>query len=367
MKSVHIATLHNRHDTRILLKECVSLSKDGHNVMLVVGDGEGNEDFGDVKIEDMGRPHGRVSSRLVPMWRAFRLTRKLKPDVIHFHDGFFLPFAILLAATGQHVIYDVHEDYPREVLAWRFSWPVRYAVSVSYTILEWIGGLMFTKILAATPRITRRFPPRKTHTIRNFPLHDELVTSGPVPYETRPPHFAYVGKITVDRGIREVIDALPRIDKTRVNLDLAGAFDPVGLREEIEHMPGWKHVLDRGWVGREDIARMLGEARAGLVVLYPRENYLHSYPIKLFEYMAAGLPVIVSDFPLWRHIIGDAQCGIFVDPMDPADIAQAMAWILDNPDEAKAMGERGRRAVENQYNWAQESKTLLQCYRSLAA
>ncbi|AHB47213.1 glycosyl transferase [Hyphomicrobium nitrativorans NL23] len=367
MKSAHIATLHHRHDTRILLKQCVSLANEGYDVALFVSDGDGDEVFNGVNIVDVGRTGGRVAGRLVPMWRAARQARKFKPDVIHFHDGMFLPFAILLAAAGYRVIYDVHEDYPREVFAWRFSWPVRYAASVSYAVLEWIGGLMFTKILAATPHIARRFPKRKTHTIRNFPLHEELVASDATPYAMRAPHFAYVGKITVDRGIREVVDALPRIDKAQVILDLAGAFDPAALREEIERMPGWRHVLDRGWVGREDIARMLGGARAGLVVLHPRENYLYSYPIKLFEYMAAGLPVIVSDFPLWRHLIGDARCGLFVDPRDPAAIAQAMAWILDNPDEAEAMGERGRLAVEDEYNWAQESRTLLQCYRALAA
>ena len=367
MTSVHIATLHNRHDTRILLKECVSLSNEGYDVFLLVGDGEGDETFDGVRIVDVGRPEGRVASRLVPMWRAARRARALKPDFIHFHDGMFLPFALLLAATGHRVIYDVHEDYPREVLAWRFSWPVRYAVSFGYTVLEWIGGLMFAQIVAATPHIARRFPAHKTHTIRNFPLHDELVASEASPYATRAARFAYVGKITVDRGIREVVEALTRIEETRAVLDLAGAFDPASLRADIERMPGWRYVRDRGWVGREEIAHLLGEARAGLVVLHPSENYRYSYPIKLFEYMAAGLPVIVSDFPLWRQLIGDAECGLFVDPLNPAAIAQAMTWILDNPEEAKAMGERGRLAVENDYNWARESRALLECYHSLAA
>ena len=101
----------------------------------------------------------------------------------------------------------------------------------------------------------------------------------------------------------------------------------------------------------------------GLVVLHPTRNYLDALPVKMFEYMAAGLPVIASDFPLWRKIIDGAGCGLLVDPLDPQAIAEAIDWVLAHPEEAEAMGRRGREAVEAIYNWERESETLVNLYK----
>lgn len=81
--------------------------------------------------------------------------------------------------------------------------------------------------------------------------------------------------------------------------------------------------------------------------------------------MSAGLPVIASDFPLWRTIVDGVQCGLLVDPQDPNDIAHAMQWILENPEKAKQMGKNGKRAVEETYNWEKESKKLISMYNEL--
>ncbi|QYX56780.1 glycosyltransferase [Roseovarius sp. SCSIO 43702] len=78
--------------------------------------------------------------------------------------------------------------------------------------------------------------------------------------------------------------------------------------------------------------------------------------------MGAGLPVIASDFPLWRQIVDGAGCGLLADPQDPRAIARAMDWILDNPDEAEEMGRRGKHAVETTYNWPTEAEKLVAFY-----
>jgi glycosyltransferase involved in cell wall biosynthesis len=85
----------------------------------------------------------------------------------------------------------------------------------------------------------------------------------------------------------------------------------------------------------------------------------------MFEYMSAGLPVIASNFPLWKEIVEGNKCGICVDPMDPKAIASAIQWMIDHPEEAEEMGKNGRRAVETKYNWANESKKLVGLYQRL--
>jgi glycosyltransferase involved in cell wall biosynthesis len=104
---------------------------------------------------------------------------------------------------------------------------------------------------------------------------------------------------------------------------------------------------------------------AGLVTLHPVINYLDALPVKMFEYMAAGIPVIASDFPLWREIVLGNQCGLCVDPMDPTAIAKAIDFLVIHPAEARQMGENGRRAVLERYNWSVEQAKLLTYYKNL--
>jgi glycosyltransferase involved in cell wall biosynthesis len=113
------------------------------------------------------------------------------------------------------------------------------------------------------------------------------------------------------------------------------------------------------------LLQLAGRTRAGIVTFHPVPNHTESQPNKLFEYMAAGLPVIASDFPRWRGIVEGHECGLVVDPKDPDRIAEAMQWILAHPVEAETMGDRGRQAVKRQYNWDLESGKLLKVYKEL--
>jgi glycosyltransferase involved in cell wall biosynthesis len=196
---------------------------------------------------------------------------------------------------------------------------------------------------------------------------EEWTLSNPAPFCERAPHAVYVGGITEVRGVREMVNAVAEIEEIDgVCLLLIGTFYPERLEEEMRALPGWKQVDFGGWRTREELAEILAGARIGLVLLHPTAQYRDSIPTKLFEYMAAGLPVVASDFPLLRRLVDTLQCGLVVDPLDVPAIADAIQFLLDQPEVAEEMGKRGREAVQTRFNWKADSRNLLAVYDKLS-
>lgn len=373
VKIAHITNVHPRGDTRIRIKEVGSITAMlGEPVALLVQDGKGDclEEDGKIRVLDTGpQPSGRLARMTVGVYRMWRAVRSLRPRLVHFHDPELIPLGLILKCFGHRVVYDVHEDLPRQVLT-KYWLPAfaRRPVSWSVAVMEWLAARVFDAIVSVTPKIAQRFPARKTVIVQNFPIPSELVITKGVPYKQRPPHFAYIGGMTRIRGIHEMIDAMTYTDQSReddILLRLAGTFQPLGLRSEIETMAGWRQVDFLGWVNRARVAEILGNVLAGLVLFLPAPNHMYAYPNKMFEYMSASLPVIASDFPLWRRIVDSAGCGLLVNPQDSQAIADAMRWILEHPVEAEAMGKRGRQTIEKYYNWNTEADKLVTLYKKL--
>jgi hypothetical protein len=360
--------VHPRGDTRILVKELRTLAAAGLGaVCLCVQDGRGDEVLeGGVSVIDLGpKPASRVGRSIVGSYRVWRTVRRLRPRVVHFHDPELIVVGLLLKLFGFRVIYDVHENVPQQIL--QKTWLpklVRTPVAICAKGVESLGSAVFDGVVAATPPIASRFPARKTVLVQNFPLPEELRPVDPAPMRDREPLAVYVGGISEIRGIRGMVEALALVPSHYgLMLSLAGTFSSDSLRHALVGSPGWSCVREAGWLDRGAVARVMGRARMGLLILHPVPNYVESQPIKLFEYMSAGLPVIASDFPLWRDMAG--ECSLFVDPLDPQSIADAMVWILDHPDEAERLGMKGRELVEKRFNWAKEGEKLVQLYGRL--
>lgn len=366
LKVAHLTSVHSASDVRIFYKECRTLAAAGYEVVLIAPH-DRNELLEGVRIRCVPRANGRASRMTRGAWQVFRAAWRERGDVYHIHDPELIPVGLLLTLCGRRVIYDVHEDLPLQISGkyWIPVW-TRRGVSWAAAGLEAVGSRLFRGIVAATPSIAARFPPRKTVTVHNFPDVGELVSPISRPFADRPPHVAYVGGIAAIRGIREIIESVAKLPEAlNARLVLAGRFYPPELLGSVRGMPGWGKVDYRGWQSRGELGELLAKVRVGLVVLHPRPNFLDSYPTKLFEYMSAGLPVVASDFPLWRGIVEGIGCGFVVDPLDPKAIAEAVQWLLENPTEAEAMGERGRKAIEGKYNWSIEANKLTRYYQDI--
>jgi glycosyltransferase involved in cell wall biosynthesis len=203
--------------------------------------------------------------------------------------------------------------------------------------------------------------------VHNYPPADELVRESFIPWESRRQSVAYVGGITVQRGICEMVSAMALLPASLpATLELAGPDTPTEVNgDELRQNPGWSRVHHHGLLDHANTFRLLRNARAGLVVLHGQLNHFESMPLKMFEYMGAGLPVIASDFPFWRKLIGETGCGVFVDPMKPSEIAQAIEFVLTHPREAQEMGRRGQAAVLQHFNWESEAAKLVKLYQHL--
>jgi glycosyltransferase involved in cell wall biosynthesis len=362
MTSVHSAT-----DVRIRQKECATLAAAGWEVVLVACAERSESGSDGVHLIAVPLGRGRLARTTIAAWRVYRAAKKEEADLYQLHDPELLPWAFLLKIRGKRVVYDVHEDLPIDILG--KTWiprPLRRIVSAGAAGVEWLAGRALDQVVAATPFIAQRFAQQGVTLVQNFPQAAEFPEISGCSYAARPAAFAYIGGIERERGIAEMIDAIGLLAaEERAELRLAGRFGSDSLRIAASIRPGWKHVRWEGWVDRVGIAELLGGVRAGLVVLHPLRNFLESQPTKLFEYMSAGLPVIASDFPFWRRIVSEADCGLLVDPLDPGSIAGAMHWILDHPEEAEAMGKRGRDAVRSKYSWAPEGDRLVALYERL--
>jgi glycosyltransferase involved in cell wall biosynthesis len=299
-------------------------------------------------------------------FHARTAARRVAADVYHLHDPELLPLGFLLAADGHRVLFDAHEDLAAQIMSKPYLPAfVRPLLAACARGLQWLSGRLLSGIVAATPAIAAGYPPAKTFLVQNFPLPNELELVAGLPYAERPSRIAYVGGVTAVRGVAEMIQAAGLVSQEReCILTMAGRCEE-GLLERCRGIPGWSQVEALGWRSRSEVATLLGESRVGLVLYHPEPNHLKAQPNKLFEYMAAGIPVVASHFPLWSELLRRYDCGLVADPLDPASIAAAISWLLDHPVRAREMGENGRRIVLERFNWQSETAALFECYAKL--
>jgi glycosyltransferase involved in cell wall biosynthesis len=366
-KICHLTTVHPPFDTRIFHKEAKSLAKAGYSVTLIARHDK-EEIIDGVKIIPLKAPRNRIVRMTKTLLECYHKAVKVDADLYHFHDPELIFVGWLLKKKGKKVIYDVHEDVSKDIINKYWIWkPVRILVAKITGYIEKSISLKLDGIITATSSISQNFKyvSEKLIVINNYALINELYQENKIKPEGRfSGHFVvYVGSITVERGAKEMLEAMDLLPQDcQVKLLLGGNFVPPLLKETLERMQGWRRVDYMGWLDRNQIASVFRKTQVGLVLFHPEPNHIEAQPNKLFEYMSAGLPVIASHFPLWKEIVEGNRCGLTINPLNPQEIADAIRYIFENPNEAEEMGQRGREAVETKYNWLKEEKKLLAFY-----
>jgi len=125
------------------------------------------------------------------------------------------------------------------------------------------------------------------------------------------------------------------------------------------------HVQLFGYMNYPDAMEIVCKSKIGLCLLKPVQNYIYSYPTKLFDYMQAGVPYICSNFALYEELLNECQAGITVDPMDVRTAAKEISSILEDSLKYDTMSKNGLSSLENSYNWATQEEKLFELIKTI--
>lgn len=372
-KVCHLSSAHAPNDTRIFHKQCASLAKAGYQVSFVVKAKDAQSvgcttQKGVQVIQVPVDSSSRLKRMLFGAKAVYQKALEVDADIYEFHDPELLPYGLKLAKKGKKVIFDSHEDYPTQIM--EKEWIptlLRRMISSAYRAYE-------THVVKQLDAVL--FPCTKNgiNIFENRAKQVVILSNAVMLEEMTPPQqeaqksgdtICCTGSLTYQRGITHLIRAA---HQAGVKLILAGQYSSEEYRRELEAMPEYSCVEYLGYIGRQELAQVYARSSIGMSTILNVGQYasLDNFPTKVYEYMAAGLPVIVSDYPFMRRSVQQDDFGIAVDPDDVQAVAQAIRAILSDPQRAQQMGENGRQAVLQKYNWDIELKKLLELYDSLS-
>ncbi|MDO1604835.1 glycosyltransferase [Lactobacillus sp. YT155] len=370
-----ISSVHVWFDTRIFFKEAMSLANNGFEV-----------DFSAIEAENKQTDipnQENLTVNILPRksrlsrwhyWRKFyQQFMNSNAYFLHIQDPELLIVAYFVKkklGDKVQIIYDMHEHLPAAIKTktWipkfmreRFS---RIVSSVEKKLMKSCDSTLFAEL---SYKDNYQDMELDSVDILNYPQYqpDEFTLSHSA--DNIAFTLVYVGALIEQRGLYEMIDLIDELVNKRkviVQLNLVGQINenPDRLKEYIAQRNLNDFINLLGRKPYSQIWKIYHESDLGLCLLQPTPNNLNSQSTKLFEYMAAGLPFIASDFPAFHRICEEFKCGIDFDPTNSELMAD---WIVEfMADEALRiqMGQQGIKAFQEHYNWQIEEKKLIQLY-----
>ena len=365
----HLTSKHSRYDTRIYKKECISLAKNGFLVTLIVNDKNEDETINNVEIISTNFIPKTIFERLILSPKKILANAlKVDADIYHFHDPELLKISYTLKKKNKIVIFDSHENYYEQI---KFK---HYIPSVFRTFIARIYRFYETFIVKKIDVVIipctfndgkNPFENRakKTIIIDNYPKLDDFYDKY-VPLSKKIIKICYTGALSCERG---VINNIKAAFKAKIEIILAGKYISNKFKNQVMKLIEYKAVDYRGYVDKNEIFEIYQESSIGICTLLNKGQYLKSdnFATKVYEYMSMGLPVILSSTKYSEKILKEYRFGISVDPMNIDEIVTNIEYLINNPDILKIMGENGRKAISEKYNWSNEEFKLISLYKEL--
>ena len=366
-KICHISTVHSENDNRIFYKQCRSISKAGYDVSLIISS-DRRKTVDGVNIVPLAKGNGRIDRLLHNRNEAYKKALEVDADLYHFHDPELIPIGSKLVKRGKKVIYDVHEDVPKQILSKSYLGPnwFRSLISIIFNKYEKSRCKNFSAVVAILDELKDEFEKcnKNVISVKNYAIKDMIDKSSPIEEKSNRDEFIiiYIGAITKIRGIKEMIRST-EVFNGKVKLWLIGSWESEELRKECEILDGYKNTKYFGQMEARDLYKYVKAADVGMSVLHPTPNYKQSIPTKVIEYMACEIPIILSDFQYWTELFGDV--GTYVDPLDINRISRAIEDFINNRDEAKHIGHKNRERFMKHFCWDTEEEKLLELYEKI--
>jgi len=369
-----ISTNHSPFDSRIFYKEAKSLLRAGFAVTVI---GKNNPEM-EVISEGINVIGIRRGSGAISYFKILKMllkrARDVDADIYHCHEPESLPILIYLKLTkSKKVVYDVHEYYPEVVSLSDFN--TRLFLRFMLYIFEPIFYGCVDAIITATEQIEDRYKKfnHNVYTIFNFPTLDFESSSNldlKNNYQNKS-LVIYVGGMYKERGIIELIKAVHMVAGIRpsIKLLLLGTFASEEFEKECKEYVNINNLAENveflGFVPHENVADYIKISDIGAVLLKPILKFFNSIPIKQFEYMICGIPIIGSRLPPIENVVGKEGAGILVDPNNIDEISNTIIYLLDHPEVRDEMGRKGRHAIEREYNWDRMEEILVRIYSEM--
>lgn len=346
-----LTSVHPLFDVRIFHKEAKSLVKAGYDVTLIAQHDK-EEIVDEVKIINLQRPRNRIERMTKTVWSAYIKAVQVDADIYHFHDPELMPIALRLRKRGKRVIYDIHEDTRLQIILKKYVPPIlRVLLSRAYALYEDYACRRFSALITPQQKMTLYYGNlNKTITVENFA---DLSTYPRRTSDFSKPVLFHAGGLSEDRGLYNMINAAKNITG-QFDFFVAGKIDK-GAKSQFP----LKYL---GYLDQKQLLDVYRKSNIGIILYNNVGQHSMAGAVKCYEYMANSMPFIMPDFGDWLTFNQKYECGINVDVKNGKAVADAIHYLIDNPEKARALGENGRRWVEEKFSWQAAFKKLQVLY-----
>ena len=367
------------NEMRLFYRQAPALAKAGHDVLYVCSRPDPD------RIPHPGLQFVPISARKARLARwtgamnLFGLITKMRPDMLELTCIEQVPLGLIVAlTTGIRVVYDCREDHVNAFKEHKDYLPrwARYLAAGVVSLLERIGDRVFDGLVASDSNIGdmlhNKMPVARKVVYLNTPLLS-MFTRQYSPLAERRYDLAMMGSMTLRTGIDTLIHALGILKQRgiRLSLCLIGKELASPTREHCDRLVEQYGLADQitttGWVDHGEIPAMLADVKIGISPHKDYAKFRNNIACKVFEYMAAGMPVVCSDIPPQHMFVTEGVHGYFFTPDDAEALAGKLRQLVENPALAQQMGDRGRAAIEARWNCERENEKLASFYAQILA
>ncbi len=365
-KIVVLSTVHHYLDARIN-KEIFSLKKKFKDIFFIAQAEEQNEkDLGGVKFFPLPIPKTK-KERFLNQRKAFALIKKIKPDILHFHDPELAPFAYLVKKKFKtKIVFDIHENIHASLL--RNDWlpsALKPVTAKLYSVLENFLLNKFDGLIIAEKSYRKIYGSAAVELL-NFPIIE-----GESKFNKEfhfPVVFVYSGMIWERRGIWQMLNLIKMLKENNfdIKFNLIGSFASENLKQSVLNFISENNLNEivkiHGRKPIDETLKIINQSHVGLALLENIENYRESLSSKIFDYMSQGLPYLVSDFPIYDEYAVEANTGITVNYDDINEIFDKTVSLISNPEQMKTLGKNGFYKTRSEWNWESQENRLFELY-----